>query len=128
MINQAEIAIRKFECHPSILEIKGKVTINSPFTFSKVCYTDMIHELKNLNIKKSSTFMNITPKLLKDTMGIIVEPLVNIWNIEIICHRKFPSKLKYADLVPIFKKLDSTQTENYRPVSILPVVSKLFER
>ena len=127
-MNQAEIAIRKFECHPSILKIKEKVTINSPFTFSKVCYSVMIDELKKLNIKTSSTFMNITPKLLKDTMGIIVEPLVNIWNVEIICHRKFPSKLKYADLIPIFKKLDSTQTENYRPVSILPVVSKLFER
>jgi len=79
-----------------------EVTINSPFTFSKVCFSDMIYELKKLNIKKSSTFTNITLKLLKDTMGVIVEPLVNIWNVEIICHRKFPSKLKYADLIPIF--------------------------
>ena len=85
-------------------------------------------EVKKLNSKKQGTFMNITPKLLKETLEIIVEPLVNIWNDEVIHNKKFPSKLKCADLTPIFKKLDSTLKENYRPVSILPVVSKIFER
>ena len=40
----------------------------------------------------------------------------------------FPDSLKLADVAPIHKKEDRTNKENYRPVSLLPVVSKLFER
>ena len=40
----------------------------------------------------------------------------------------FPETLKNADVVPIHKKEESTKKENYRPVSLLPRVSKLFER
>ena len=85
-------------------------------------------EVMNLNAKKTGTFMNIPANVLKQVKGIIVEPLMQVWNVEIINNKKFPSKLKYADITPIFKKLDSILKENYRPVSILPVVSKIFER
>ena len=40
----------------------------------------------------------------------------------------FPDELKVADITPIFKKDDSTNVKNYRPVSVLPTVSKIFER
>ena len=40
----------------------------------------------------------------------------------------FPDKLKFADITPILKKGDATAKENYRPISILPLVSKVFER
>ena len=53
---------------------------------------------------------------------------MEIWNKEIKGNKKFPSKLKYADLTPIFKRLDCVLKEIYRSVSILPVVSKIFER
>ena len=53
---------------------------------------------------------------------------MNIWNEEIIAHRKFPNKLKLADVSPIYKKMEAIFTKNYRPVSVLPVVSKIFER
>ena len=53
---------------------------------------------------------------------------MNIWNIEVIEKLKFPNKLKYADISPIHKKLERIFVNNYRPVSILPVVSKIFER
>ena len=40
----------------------------------------------------------------------------------------FPSNLKNADITPVFKKKDRENVENYRPVSILPVLSKVYER
>ena len=40
----------------------------------------------------------------------------------------FPDKLKLADVTPIFKNDDATNAKNYRPVSVLPGVSKIFER
>ena len=51
-----------------------------------------------------------------------------IWKIEIVQGMKFASQLKLADITPLHKKLDTLNKENYRPVSLLPVVSKLFER
>ena len=53
---------------------------------------------------------------------------MEIWNEEVIQNKKFPANLKLADISPIFKKLESIFVKNYRPVSVLPVVSKLFER
>ena len=67
-------------------------------------------------------------KKLKQTIEIICEPLKNIWNEEIIRNKKFPTKLKLADITPIFKMLESIFVENYKPISILPTVSKIFER
>ena len=40
----------------------------------------------------------------------------------------FPQNLKLADITPVYKKNDPLDKTNYRPVSVLPVVSKIFER
>ena len=72
--------------------------------------------------------MNIPAKQLKQVANIIVEPLMQIWNYEVVHSKKFPTILKYADITPIYKKLESVFVKNYRPVSILPMVSKIFER
>ena len=42
--------------------------------------------------------------------------------------RKYPPSLKAADVTPIHKKDEKTALKNYRPVSLIPIVSKLFER
>ena len=41
---------------------------------------------------------------------------------------KFPDTLKLPDIVPVFKKLDPTDETNFRPVSVLPLLSKVFEK
>ena len=123
-----EKAITTFENHPSIIDIKEMIDINSEFSFSKVSQSDIKLELKKSKTNKASIFNNISPKQLKQVTDIIIEPLVKIWNIEIIENKKFPSRLKCADLTPIFKKLECILVKNYRPISILPVVSKFFER
>lgn len=72
--------------------------------------------------------MNIPTKQLKKTINIVSEPLMHIWNEQIVKNMDFPAKLKLADISPIHKKLESISKENYRPVSVLPTVSKIFER
>ena len=47
---------------------------------------------------------------------------------EILKTGNFPDKLKLADITPVFSKNNPLEKENYRPVSVLPVVSKIFER
>ena len=94
------------------------IDVDTEFSFSKVNTSDIKFELKNLKANKASTFMNISAKQLKQVTDIIVDPLTQIWNTEIIENNKFPSRLKCADLTPIFKKLESILVKNYRPVSI----------
>ena len=47
---------------------------------------------------------------------------------EILRAGNFPDRLKLADITPVFKKNNPSEKENYRPVGVLPVVSKIFER
>ena len=42
--------------------------------------------------------------------------------------KKFPGTLKLSNIVPVFKKLDSTDEINFRPVSFLPLLSNMFEK
>ena len=51
-----------------------------------------------------------------------------MWNNELLKDLKFASGLKLADIVPVFKKDDLTLVKNYRPVSLLPIISKVLER
>ena len=54
--------------------------------------------------------------------------LTSIWNEELVNKCNFPNNLKLADVTPVFKKNSATTASNYRPVSVLPTVSKIFER
>ena len=121
-------AVKKFENHPSILDIRRNISINSLFAFSEVGAAEMLIEIKNLNDKKSGTFMNIPVKRLKEVGDIVADALAQIWNEEVIKNKKFAVELKVADITPLHKKLETINKENYRPVSLLPVVSKIFER
>ena len=81
----------------------------------------------HLNPKKAGTFQNIHPKILKNSMNICSETL-NIFFNDTVIHCEFPNELKKADVTPIFKKDYPTKAKDYRPVSVLTVVSKVFER
>ena len=97
------------------------------FSFSEVNLNDIEYELEHLNPKKASTFHNIPPKHLKqtsDVCGPVLQKLVN----DSISKNIFPDDLKLADITPIFKKEDATNVKNYRPISILPTTSKVYER
>ena len=121
-------AIKMYEAHPSILRIRENVSVCVEFSFSPVSLEDLRTELEALDIRKAIPFMSIPPKQLKEVVGVVAGPLQGIWNGEILSTRKFPSKLKLADVTPIHKKLQKIVKGNYRPVSVLAVVSKIFER
>ena len=127
-ISGIEKAIEKFNRHPSILSINEKVKTDSNFSFIKIGLNEIKSELKALNGKKNGTFMNIPAKQLKLAVKIVSEPLMQIWNVQIVENKDFPAELKLPDITPIHKKLESVLKENYRPVSVLPTISKIFER
>ena len=119
--------IHKFRNHPSILKIKEVVTVDELFHFldSKEC--DISSKIASLNIKKPTTFKNIPTKILVETSDII-SPFLTRINNDAKLHSVFPNPLKLADITPTHKREETTVTDNYRSVSILPSVSKIFER
>ena len=124
-----EADIHKFEKHPSVLKIKDMIKGKGieQFNFSKIDAEVMENEIKQINSTKATTFKNIPPKVLKQSVDVCTPILQDILN-KAFDNGEFPDKLKLADVHSVFKKIDSTNKSNYRPVSVLPTVSKPFER
>ena len=83
--------------------------------------------LKKLKNKLSEGEDQISMSLIKQLTPSICIPLTIIINIA-IKEGKFPDKLKYAKVIPIFKANENTEVSNYRPIALLPVISKVFEK
>ena len=75
----------------------------------------------------SSGKYGISNILLKAIMPVILKPLTLIIN-QMLNTGIFPDNLKIAKLVPLYKKGDDVLFTNYRPISLLPSVSKIFKR
>ena len=69
----------------------------------------------------------ISVKILKYCGDAIVSSITSIIN-NSIASGIFPDELKKARVLPIFKSGNSEVTANYRPISILPILSKIIER
>ena len=100
--------------------------INS-FEFSPVSLEYVFDKLSSLPEKKATGTDDLPAKLLKVGAISIAEPLTYIVNLSLrTC--VFPNIWKNARICPIHKGGDSTDPSNYRPISILPVMSKIIER
>ena len=120
-------AINTFKDHPSIIKIKERIQIHEKFIFSMSNVDDITTIIKSLNINKPTTFNNIPAKTIALTNDISAPFISKIYN-DSILNNDFPGLLKKADITPVHKKDELTLKDNYRPVSILPPISKIFER
>ena len=108
-----------------------KSFLNEPsaheFTFNKITEVDVLNIIDKLPSKASSGVDGISPILLKHIKNEICRPVTLILN-QCLTNGIFPDKLKIAKVVPIHKTDDETMFNNYRPISILPTLSKVFEK
>ena len=96
------------------------------FYFRTVTPDAVDKEVRNLNPKKATTHKNIPPKILKSNSDVCVEPLTKIFN-GYVENWSFPDELKCADVTSLPKNGPTNSRTNFRPISVLPTVSKLFE-
>ena len=113
--------------HPSIKAIKNNLPPNSSVTFRHTTEGEITKMIKSLNPKKATGPDQIPPKLIKIARPQISNVLTGMIN-NAIDEGIFPDSLKRAQVTPVFKKADNLSKDNYRPVSILPCLSKIFER
>lgn len=87
----------------------------------------MLKYLSKLSGSKATGLDGIPARHVKDSAPIIAGPLSHVINLSII-QGIMPDDLKSARVKPLYKKNNKTDPGNYRPVSILCVVSKIIER
>ena len=95
--------------------------------FRPITLTELIKIIDSLLPKSSCGFDLLTNRMLKKEklrMSILLIDLIN----ETIMSNTFPDVLKIAKVIPLFKKGDPTNLSNYRPISLLPVMSKVLEK
>ena len=88
---------------------------------------EVLEILLKLDIKKAADIYEISPKLIKFAAPAIYSNLTFIYN-KSFQLGKFPSKMKTAKIIPIHKGDSKMVASNYRPISLLPIFSKVFEK
>ena len=114
----------KYQRHPSILAIKENYKYLS-FPFFSVTLSNLENEFKSLDYSKSVHEADITTKVLEENMDIFPPFLLNYFK-SIIDSSSFSNYLKLVNITPAHKKDSRNGKRNYRPVSIISNISKVF--
>ena len=106
---------------------KSEYKNRANFSFNFVSKEDVLTEIKMLDVSKAIQESDIPVKIIKVNENFFAEAICFYFN-KSLENGKFPNCLKLANITPVFKKGPRTSKNNYRPVSILPIFSKIFER
>ena len=104
-----------------------KQTITSTFTFNTIETEQVIKLIRKMKSKSSFGHDGISSILLKHIADIVAPILAKTINQSLLTGI-FPNSLKIAKISPIFKKENPHVADNYRPISLLPIISKIFEK
>ena len=114
--------IRYWVC-TSTFELVTEKSIKN-VSFSK---NDILLLIQGLNSNKAHGWDDISSKMIKICDESIVDPLYIIFK-NCVERGIFPSKWKRANVTPIHKKDEKNLVKNYRPISLLPLFGKIFEK
>jgi len=101
--------------------------LNNSILLRKTTEDEVKKIILNLKDKCSSGHDNISPKLLKQCAKELT-PLITLLINKAITEQIYPDVLKIAKVLPIYKSGDKSNLANYRPISILPTINKIFEK
>lgn len=104
-----------------------KLPPDSSFTIPLIQRDQVLKFLQTLDISKATGTDTIGPRLLRLSAPYIVNEITYLCN-QSIKMSTFPKKWKEAKVTPLFKKGCCEDVNNYRPISILPTISKLLEK
>ena len=100
---------------------------NCNLQFESITIETTLQIINSLKPKSSTGIDHISNKLIKSIKEIIAEPLTAIIN-QTLNTGIFPDSLKISKVMPLFKKVNPEHFSNYRRISLLPSLSKIFEK
>lgn len=107
--------------------VNSKVPHDITFDIPEISVDSVLKGLNDLDSSKATGIDNIGPRLLKLSANIIAGEIAYIINSS-IASSTFPEVWKFAKVKPLFKAGKCDDVNNYRPISILPSLSKILER
>ena len=99
----------------------------SGFSELQVSVQEVEYYLRNLDVTKASGPDGIPARLLKECSFTIAPNLCELFNLSLRIGRR-PAEWKAANITPVHKKDLKIPAENYRPISLLPIIAKILER
>ena len=111
--------------HSSYQDYLPKRT-DSNFSFHSINRNYIIQIIKNIKLSRSNGHDSISSELLK-LVNIDISDCITLIINQSLRSEIFPDQLKIAKVTPIYKKDDKKRIKNIRPISVLPVISKVFE-
>ena len=117
--------VNKYKNHPNMKKIESEYITVKPFSFRPVAPKDVLDVISTLDDAKSSGG-DIPLRILKENK-IFLQVLCKWINISLKTGA-FPDPLILAETILIDEKEDPFDKDNYRPISILPLISKVFEK
>ena len=109
-----------------VFSILKKRKLDSVFSFRKTSQEEVWKVIRDLNSKKSCQTSGTPTKIIKLNSDIFSNLIYKHFNY-CIDKGEFPN-LKHVNIVPVYKKNNKSEKENYRPVSILSNLSKIYEK
>ena len=100
---------------------------DSTFELQNVTEVEVFGIVSALSSSKATGHDRVSPKLLKDSAGVITSSLTQIFNQSLLTG-VFPDDFKVAIISRIFKSESKLECNNYMPISVLSVVAKVFEK
>ena len=110
--------------------ISGDYNVNKEnvkFEFRSIKVWEIREAFANVKSSKSFGFDGISSYFMKIALPFIENSLALLFNTSMETS-KFPVLWKIARVTPIYKEGERTDKSNYRPISVLPVISRLFEK
>ena len=131
--NLAENLLAKLPKAPNQYTIKfvsdyyKKLSLSENFKLDSITEGYLLKLLKIFEVTKAAGIDQISGKFLKDGARILAKPISELCNLSMTLGR-FPDACKIAKVNPLFRKGSKTNSSNWRVISLLPLLSKVFER
>ena len=97
------------------------------FKFTNTTVEVVLKLLEEINPNKAIGIDNLSGRFINDGASMLAKPITGLCNLSIKLS-KFPDQCKIAKLKPLYKKGSNLEPHNYRPISLLPIISKNFEK
>ena len=112
--------------HHSVASINARHDPNT-FSFRRLDRNEVLTALREINPHRATGYDMLPPRVLEMTAELLATPLTTLFNLAIEENR-WPSAWKRGEWIPIYKKEDPLGKVNYRPVTVLTAVDKIFEQ